>query len=209
MFCLDGCRRPPHRVSGLVDNLRGAQRRVPVQPANADWVGDHRPRLAFLRWRIIIQPEFGQIEHQAISWRIGQDSPVGQVDRGAITRQPAIDAGIDQQDFILADIEAPGDIQQGVVLFRVSGQNAAVEFTDQAVIGVFRQRVGGRQYGSRKSQCQAEQGEDALQIDQVSFSPPNNSSRRGRKLASSRDMMENSTSNCSARSSVSISASWS
>jgi len=75
---------------------------------------DHAAAVALAGWKII-EPHLGQIDHDAFARNRWQHEARGHHDLGTGFRQPGIHTGIGGHDLVVPQIEATGDVQQGVL----------------------------------------------------------------------------------------------
>ena len=109
-------RRIPHWILLLGDDLGGAFGRGPAHLADADGVRVHHLLLAGLGRLEIVDPQRCDIDDDALTRRAGQHELRGHDDLASCPGQPGIDAWIGADNLFVADVEAPGDVRQRVLL---------------------------------------------------------------------------------------------
>ena len=116
MFVTYRLRWVPGRIPRHRDNLRSAQRRFPVHPANTHGIGMHYRRFALFGFREIIHSVFCEIQNEACSRAGRQDESIWQNNFRAITRQPDIHIRIGSHDILVAQTMTPGNVDQGILV---------------------------------------------------------------------------------------------
>ena len=146
VFLAHRFRRAPGRILALVDDLRLAERRVPVHLADAHRKGDDLRNLALLRRREVVQPVFRQIDDDALARTAGQQALSGNHDGRSLARQPGVDARIRAQDLLVAEPVTARQVGQGVFVVRGDGLDVAEHQgarIDERELGRTRRRAAG------------------------------------------------------------------
>ena len=124
-------RRCPAGILSLRQYLRQSERCRPIHTTDTDRIGFYYGGLALRGGREVVQAHLGNIEYDAFALSVRQYIARRDDYLGVRPRQPTIDVGIREDDFILADAKATGHVEQSVVVLHPGCINAA----DQVNIG--------------------------------------------------------------------------
>ena len=101
-----GGTRAPRGILHLAGYFGHAFRRRPTDTADADRIGVDDLRLTGLVRLEIPEAHRGEIDHDALAWRIRQHEAGRHDDLAARARQPRVDTGIGAHHLLVAHIEA-------------------------------------------------------------------------------------------------------
>ena len=111
-------RHAPGGVLLAPHDLGDALGSTPADLADADGVGEHHRALAGLHRRVIEDAHRRDVDDDARVRGLRQDELRRHDDLATLARQPGIDLGVGAQDLLVADVEAPRDVGERVVLAR-------------------------------------------------------------------------------------------
>src|SRR5262249_27391962 len=120
---------------------------------DAERVGDHLRRLALPRLREVVEPAVGDVEDDTRPRSLRKTEPGRDDDPAVLRRQPHRHAGVRADDFLVADVVAPRDIEQRAAADVGDEANAA---DDRAAVARQRERGGvqrrnsARRYGDER-----------------------------------------------------------
>ncbi len=107
-------RRVPRRILLLVDDLRYAERRLPVHLADTHRVGDHDTLLPLLHLREVVEPMLRQIDDDPFLRHIRQDAHARNEQIFSGTRHPLIDTRVGASNLVPPQAEAAGNIRKRI-----------------------------------------------------------------------------------------------
>src|SRR5262249_18514954 len=139
-------RHAPGRVLLAAHDLGHPLRGAPAALADADGVRQHDLPLAVFHRRVIEDAHRGDVDYHTGAGSIRQDELRRYDDLASLTGQPRVDLGIGAEDLLVANIEAPCDVSEGVVL---AGGDHLHDANDILAWGEGEALVGDRQRKGR------------------------------------------------------------